>query len=250
MKKTCKILLAVFCCMFAGGYCAFGTDNTVSKTMKVTVSSALPPQAKTTGTVGANSSSAKSQWVQVDVKFRTDDEKNLRRRYLDDVELAVELAIYPANDKEKCVVFSGKVNYWFVEQDGRDHNMKVLLPAVFFRRFSENRAVERVVFVAKAVLSFGGKKYAVAYGSSKGMASKDIIAFFRALPASTVFVANTLSGRQGTPWNIIEVNKFEFEKQPWLADVRLEPVTKSGRPALPPANSTSAGKNRKTKKNK
>ena len=250
MKTMYKILFAVFCCVFTGGYCAFGADDVISKSMKVSISNTLPPQAKTTGTAVANSSNSKDRWVQVDVKFNTADEKELRSRYLEDAELAVDLAVYPVNDKERSVLFSGKVNYWFVEQDGRDHNMKVLLPAVFFRRFVENRAVERVVFVAKATLSFGGKQRAVAYGSTKSLQDKEIVAFFRALPGNIIIINNTLTGRQGTPWSVVEVNKFEFEKQPWLSEVRLEPITKSGRPAVIGRNNSSAGKNKKTKKNK
>ena len=249
MKTMYKTLLAVFCCVFAGGYCASGAEDVISKSMKVTISNTLPPQARTTGTAVTNSSSVRDKWVQVDVKFNTSDEKDLYLRYLDDAELAVDLAVYPVNDKDKSVVFSGKVSYWFVEQDGREHHMKVLLPAVFFRRYTENRAVERVVFVAKAVLSFGGKKRAEAYGSTKNLQNKEIIAFFRTPPANTIFINDTLIGRHGTPWNVIEVNKFEFEKQPWLSDVRLVTMSKDGKTITPPANSN-AGKNKKTKKNK
>ena len=253
MKTMYKTLLAVFCCVFAGGYCASGAEDVISKSMKVAISNTLSPQARTTGTAVTNSSSAKDKWVQVDVKFNTPDVKDSWLRYLDDAELEVKLAVYPANEKEKekekSVVFSGKVSYWFVEQDGREHYMKVLLPAVFFRRYTENRAVERVLFVAKAALSFGGKQRAVAYGSTKNLQEKDITAFFRTPPANTIFINDTLIGRHGTPWSVIEVNKFEFEKQPWLSDVRLEPKTKDGKTITPPANSN-AGKNKKTKKNK
>lgn len=249
MRTMYKTFLAVFCCVFAGGYCASGAEDVISKSMKVTISNTLPPQARTTGTAVTNSSSVRDKWVQVDVKFNTSDEKNLGLRYLDDAELAVDLAVYPVNDKDKSVVFSGKVSYWFVEQDGREHYMKVLLPAVFFRRYTENRAVERVVFVAKATLSFGGKQRAVAYGSTKSLQDKDITAFFRTYPANTIIINDTLIGRHGTPWNVIEVNKFEFEKQPWLSDVRLVMMSKDGKTITPPANSN-AGKNKKTKKNK
>lgn len=251
MRTMRKILPVVVSCMFMWGYCVFGADeDIIKKTIKVSVSHAQPPQAKTSGTAVANSSSSKDQWVQVDVKFRTEDVKNFRLRYFNDVELAVELAVYSTNEKERCLVFSGKVNYWFVEQDGKDHNMKVLLPAPFFRRFAEGRSVDRVVFVARAVLSLSDKYRVVAYGSNKNVATKDMEVFFRMFPINTIIIKNTLSGRQGTPWSMVEVNKFEFEKQPWLSDVRLEPVTRLGRPAVLSNNSSPAGKNKRTKKNK
>lgn len=248
MRTTCKILLAAFCCTFAGGYYAFGAEDVIAKTMKVSVSSALPPQAKTTGTVGANSSNSKNNWVQVDIRFHTDDVKSTARRFLADPQLSVELAVYPQNNKDRCVVFSGNVNYWFVEQDGNDHNMRMLLPAVFCRRFCGDRSIDRITFVAKAVLSFGGKRRAVEYGSNKGLSSKEISSFFRALPRNAIVVPGTMSGRSGTPWSMIEVNKFEFEKQPWLQDARIEPVTKSGRPATPVADPAGTEKKKKKKR--
>ena len=74
MNTTFKILSAL---IFTGVLCAYGND-TIRKSMKLTIKTSLPPQAKTTGTVGANSSNAKSQWVEVDLKFHTNDEKVYR----------------------------------------------------------------------------------------------------------------------------------------------------------------------------
>lgn len=253
MKTAYKILFAAFCCLLTGGYCAFGAEeNIIEKSMKVTVSTAQPPQARTTGTVGINSASSRHPWVQVDVRFRTEDEKNMRRRFLDNPELAVELAVMPQNSKEKCVVFSGKVKYWFLEQDGKDHYMKMLLPALFFRRFADGRSVDRVVLAAKAVVSLGGKGSVVGYGSTKGLAVKEITAFFRRLPAKTLRVEGAMVGRQGSPWSMIEVNRYEYEKQPWLAGADIQSAGESSEPEedkkVPVKKSGS--KKKRTKKNR
>lgn len=210
MNTAFKILSAL---IFTGVLCAYGND-TIRKSMKLTIKTSLPPQAKTTGTVGANSSNAKSQWVEVDLKFHTNDEKVYRRRFIDDPEFAVELAVYPQNSsKERSVIFSGKAKYWTVEQDGRDHFMKLLLPAVLFRRYAYDRTVDRVLFVAKGVLSVNGEVIGTAYGSSKGMALKDIQKFFRLPPKNAIKAPDTMTGRAGTSWEIIEVNRYELEKR-------------------------------------
>lgn len=259
MNTVYKVLFTAFLCVFAGGYCVFGADDDIiQKSIKVTVGIALPPQARTIGTVGVNSSNSRSQWAQVDVRFRTDDVKSLRRRYLNKPELAVELAIYP-NNKEKSVIFSGKVNYWFLEQDGKDHYMKILLPAQFFRRFSDGRSIERVTFVAKAVVSFDGKVRATGYGSTKGLSDKEIALFFRRLPANALRVNGAMMGRMGTPWSIIEVNRYEYEKLPWLADAGTNTAEASSAeqdkniPARKDADASeknSRSKKKRTKKNR
>ncbi len=250
MKKALKMILAVSSCMLAGGYCACGAEkNTINDSMKITISSALPPQAKTTGTVGSNSSNSKNQWVQVDIKFRTDDVKSFAKRYLDEPELAVELATYSNREQIRNLVFTGKVNYWFIEQDGKEHNMKMLLPAPFFRRYNDNRTVDRTVFVARASVSFNGKQHAVAYGSNKGLSEKEIKNFFTKIPSDAIFLKDSLIGRSGTPWSVIEVNRYEFEKSPWLSGKRIEPVTSKGSPAA--LNTTVKTVNtRKAKRNK
>lgn len=247
MKITCKIIFAVFCFVFAGGYCAFGADkDTIADSIKISIDTALPPQAKTTGTIGSNSSNSRNQWVQVEVKFRTDDVKSFNKRYLDSPELAVELATYSPREKIRNLIFTGKVNYWFLEQDGKEHYMKILLPAPFFRRYNDDRTVDRTTFVAKVSLSFNSKLYTVAYGSNKGLADKEIKGFFNRIPYDAVFLHNTLTGRAGTPWSVIEVNRYEYEKSPWLADKRIEPVTSKGSPV----NFNTAVKTVNTKKAK
>lgn len=251
MNTVYKVFITAFLCLCAGGYCAFGAkEDIIEKSIKVSISTALPPQARTTGTVGVNSSNARSHWAQVDVRFRTEDEKNMRRRFLNNPELAVELAIYPNNSKEQCVVFSGKVRYWFLEQDGKEHYMKMLLPAQFFRRFADGRSVDRVTFAARAVVSFDGKVRATAYGSTKGLAAKELSLFFRRLPANALHVVGALIGRQGTSWSIIEVNRYEFEKQPWHVDAVIESVEKSPAAKDKAVVKDSNSKKKKTKKNR
>ena len=211
MKHTFKTFMILSFMVCSWGFCAFGLDQ-IGKSMKISVSTAFPPQARTTGTVGANVSNSRSMWIQIDLKFKVKDEKVAARRFLDNPQLDIQLAVLPDKKTGPAVIFSGKINYITLELDGREHNLKALLPAALFRRYAYNRQMERVNFAVKASYSAGGKVSAVAYGSNKGLPEKDIRSFFNAIPRDAVSAPDTIFGRQGTSWSIIEVNKYEMEK--------------------------------------
>lgn len=211
MPCTNKILAVLAAFVLTGAFCAFGNDA-INKSIKAEISCAFPPQARTTGTVGANTSNARSQWGVVDVKFRTDDVKNAAKRFIDNPELEVKLAIYPQRNNEYPVLFTGKVTYYTIEQNGRDHYMRMLLPAPIFRRYAYNMDISKVTFVALVALRDGSKVLGAAVTSNKSLNTRDINNFFRKMPRNIIRCENTLTGRQGTTWSIIEVNKFEYEK--------------------------------------
>ena len=236
MKYPSITLGLLLCCMLAGGFCAYGNEKTkksgsknidiIKNSMKVTVNTVMPPMAKTTGTVGTNTVSSKNIWIQVDLKFRTDNIKDAKKRFIDNPELNVIIATYQdiekdkkAKDKKnvvknKCVVFSGKLKYVTIEQDGNDHYMKALLPGIIFRRFAYDRTPDRTTLAAKLTLKENGKSIGTAYGSNKSLTKDVLEKFFSSLPKNYINAKDTIYGRYGTSWNVIDVNKYELEKIP------------------------------------
>lgn len=214
MKNTFKTSLILFLFVCSWGFCAFAAEQ-IGKTIKVSLSTAYPPQARTTGTVGANITNARSLWLLADIKFKTKDEKNAARRFLDNPVLDIQIAVYPskrAGKTEKAVIFSGKIDYITLERDGREHYLKALLPSLLFRKYAYDRQLDRTDFVVKVSYSAGGKVLGTAYGSNKSVQEKEIRNFFNAVPRNAVQAPGTVWGRQGTTWSIIEVNKYEMEK--------------------------------------
>lgn len=211
MKISHKILRFAILLVFMGSFCAFGSD-TIKTSMKLTLNVVQPPQARTVNTASASYSSAKTQWVQAELKFDTADVKGVNQRFIDDIQLDVNIATYPGKSKNRCISFTGTVKYWTLEQDGKTHYMKALLPAQLFRRYAYGRQIEREVLVAKVVLKDKNKTLGTAYASTKTMQQRELYRFFRVLPRNTVKVPDSVFGRSGTSWSVIEVNKYELEK--------------------------------------
>ncbi len=207
MNMSEKILVSL-CCIFIGVFCASGAEN-IKKTMKMSVFTKYPPQAKTSGTSGSNLTGVKDQWLDIELKYRPQDIKDVKKRFIDDVELNVRVL---CRDAKRTVLFNGSVKYWYIERDGKDHYMKALLPAPIFRRYISDQNIDRFKLYVAADIVVGGKVIATAYGSNKAVPLKDISAAFRNLPKNTVKVEGAVSGRTGTTWSIIEVNKYEYEK--------------------------------------
>ena len=226
--KKILILLSV---SLVGTFCAYGNDA-IKKSIKLKVTTAFPPQARTTGTVGSNVTSNRNAWLQADIEFIAADEKNAAKRFIDSPQLEIQIATYspqkpaPKNtarktyanaakktaQNEKVLIFTGKVDYWTFEQNGKDHYIKALLPELFFRRYAYDRQLERTTFIVKAVLRANGKELATVYGSNKAVPQKEIQSFFKAPPKNASVLPDTVCGRNGTTWSIIEVNKYEMEK--------------------------------------
>ena len=211
MKKFQKILKLTMLCACMGSFCAYG-NATIKKSMKLTLSAVQPPQAKSVNTASASYSSSKTLWIQAEVKFDVDDIRNVVSRFIDDPVLEVSIATYPGKTKNKCVNFTGSVKYWTIEQNGKTHYMKALLPAPVFQRYAYGTSLDRDIIAAKVVLKDKSGTLGTAYGSTKSLALKELQRFFRALPKNTVKVPDTISGRAGTSWSVIEVNKYELEK--------------------------------------
>lgn len=214
MKYTLKTILVLSVLVFSWGFCAFGTEQ-IRKTFKVELSTALPPQARTSGTVGSNTSASRNQWLKAELKFKTHDEKIPVRRFSDNPRLEIQIAVGVGKKlakNEKIVIFSGKIDYVTLEFDGKEHYLKALLPAVLFRRYAYNRQPDRANIAVKASYLLNGKVVAVAYNSNCGLQEKLVRDFFRAVPKNAVQAPDTVYGRQGTSWSIIEVNKYEMEK--------------------------------------
>lgn len=247
MKYPSRTLSLLLCCMLAGGFCAYGNEKTkknvsknidiIKNSMKITVNTVMPPMAKTTGTVGANAASSKNVWGQVDLKFRTDNVKEAKKRFIDNPELDVVIATYQDIEKDKkskdkktvnknkCIVFSGKLKYITIEQDGSDHYMKALLPGIIFRRFAYDRTLDRSILAVKMTLKGNGKIIGTAYGSNKSLTKDVLEKFFKSLPKNYVDAKNTIYGRYGTSWNVIDVNKYELEKIPGHDSDNMVPRT-------------------------
>lgn len=214
MKHTLKALLAASVLLSSWGFCAFAIDQ-INKSFKISVAAELPPQARTVGSASTNMATARNNWLQADMRFKTPDESNPLKRFLDKPQLEVQIATYPGRRPQKnenVIVFSGKINYITLELDGREHHLKALLPAPIFRRYAYDRQIERTVFVVRAVYSVNNKALAIAYGSNKGLPTREIREFFRNIPQNAVKAADTVCGRRGTTWSIIDVNKYEMEQ--------------------------------------
>ncbi len=209
-----KFSLCVICVLFAGTFCAFGTDK-IAKSAAVSVKCVHAPLAKTSGTTGSATLSTRDQWVEVDLHFNTNDIKELKKRFIDSPELEVQIVSYYSDGKSKLkpVEFTGKINYWTLEMDGREHYMKALLPPVLARRYTFETSVSKVIWLARVVLKAGGRNLCIAYGSSKPIADNVIYSYFRENLKNAVKVENAVSGRAGTSWSVIEVNKYELEKK-------------------------------------
>lgn len=214
MKHIFKSSLIIFIIVCSWGFCAYGKDN-IRKSFKVSLSTAFQPAARTVVSVGANTANSDNLWLQADMKFRTDEEEKIAKRFLDKPQLEIKIATFVEKRQlknEKIVVFNGKINYISLELDGKEHHLKALLPALFFHRYAYNRKMDRTTFVARAVYSVNGKALAIAYGSNKNLQEREIREFFRDIPQNAITADNTIYGRQGTTWSIVEVNKYEMEQ--------------------------------------
>ena len=150
--KVVKFLLCVLCVLFTGVFCAYGVEK-ISKTGAVTVKTVHPPQSKTSGTVDSLSSTSRDLWGEAELSFNTNNIKEIKQRFIDSPELEVQLVSYYADGSRKPVVFTGKIAYWTLENDGRTHYMKALLPAALVRRYTGEDSASKVVWLARMALT-------------------------------------------------------------------------------------------------
>ena len=201
-------IFILFCCVFAWSFCAFGNE-TIKSSIELKVLPKLPPQARTSGTTGSNMSGVRDNWLDMDIRFRTNNIKDVKKRFLDNPELHITVV---AVEGKRSILFNGIINYMYIEQDGKNHYMKALLPAPFLRRHFVDLSIDRIRFLVKGDIKQNGKILATVYGSNKPANKKDLQALFQKIPNNIPMVPDSVCGRDGTTWSIIDVNKYEYEK--------------------------------------
>lgn len=204
-----------FCGTFFADEPANFKDN-----MKITFKEADTPTF-TMKNVSSSGTTNGAKWGLINVEIQPEKKTTKNgNAYFDDVEMEVQLAIINGkkNDVEQVVLFSGKVEYHFIERDGKKHDLMALIPGAYFKRYATDKVTPAKGNVRIEVkLVQRGKVLAVGYYSSKSMADKDLRRWFMNLRSSKkvslLDKENTILPRSATPWEWIDFDKYEYEKQ-------------------------------------
>lgn len=217
-----KITILVSCLVLAvlPCYSAPAKNNKEAfgaKPLKIYFTESSPPLAQVTGTSADNTTYTKYRWGVINVEFWTQN-----GGYIDDVDMDVEVALLngQVNGVEQVVLFKGKIEYWTVELDGKKHFVTALIPGKIFSRYvgiaGQTPARANVYIAIK--FSSKGQLLAEGYYVNRGnMNESDIKKWFSAIKGASNYnvfeVPNSVMARRDTPWGMIEVDKYEFEKK-------------------------------------
>ena len=214
-----KIVLAV---LFCGSAFVVSASNKspFKKDLLISVSGEFAPRAEVKNTPSSNTQTYRWVVINVDVQTEKGDDKD--GSFLDDVEMEIEAVLLNGkkNNVEQAVLFSGKIEYYFVELDGKKHNFIALIPGQLFYRYA-NKGVKpaqaemriQVKFYQRGRLLKSGYYYTKG-GSANESEQRTWFAKFRNSKLYSVKeVPDSIFSRRETTWGMFDNDKYEFEKK-------------------------------------
>ena len=213
-----KIVLMAVLCLVGAVLCAASPKSYV-KDVKISVSSSYAPNPRVQNISTSDKNSLK--WVLIEFEVNTEKFDGKNGVYLDDVELVVDAALLNGEKKgvEQVVLFTGAIEYYSIELDGKKHKLLALIPGSIFARYANEKTdPAKANWNIKATLNFRGSAIAVKYYSNvNGTSEKDLKVWFNKYKnvrtVSVREVADAVFARRETPWGMIDHDQYEFEKK-------------------------------------
>ena len=156
-------------------------------------------------------------WLEIDVKYKTVDKSsgkgnNKIAEWMDDVTFEYDVLILGTT---KPVFLSGKVTYWSIPLDGKEHHAVAFVHPRFLQRYAPGikttqsfaREISmRVKFTLNSALVGG------AFHPDKK--AKDVAALFgkAATDPNIIRVQDSVYGKDKTPWNYLNYDYYELIK--------------------------------------
>lgn len=158
-------------------------------------------------------------WLQISVGYKTVEKSegkgsNKRYAWLDDVTLQYEI-ILPSNDK-KMVCLTGKITYWSIPMDGKQHHAVAFVHPRFLQRYSPE--IKTTNTFAKEIpikLSFVLNEATLTGAFHPSKKSDQIARLFQnvARDPNITRVNDSIFGRDKTPWRDLNYDYYELIKQ-------------------------------------
>lgn len=219
MKLIEKMFLTAL--LLAGAVVAFAKEKAIFKNdMKITVSAENAPYFEPKN-LSSGQNIQNYKWLLINVEAQTEKGNGKTGDFADDIAMEVDVAVFNGKSKnvEQIVLFSGKVEYYSVELDGKKHNFLALVPGQLFYRYvdksvrpaQENLRVQVRLYQGGELVSSGY------YASKTGITDKEQKVWFAKFQSSKNYsvkvVSDSIFGRRETPWAMFGHDKYELEKK-------------------------------------
>lgn len=178
------------------------------------------PVVSVTGISSSNTQSKNFQWLILESNYYPQPIGN--NYYFDDVTMDVDLMLLMTeNKKNKNIMllqFTGQSKYWQIEADRKEHKTMMLLPPLFVNRYLKAASSDprKAELFARVVYKAGGQIIGIGYGSNQKHSDETLAAWFKEFDAGkttdVMKFDNALIPRNQTLWNLVDLDKYEFEK--------------------------------------